>query len=318
MKHSRRLTRSWAGAIQQGLVGAVLLSLRAVGLVLPVPILATLLWPIALLRAAWELGWGGPACRQFRILSGPPLFPPGDGPAIGKLLLGRARLNLARLLFLWPERSTTERGFRCRLVGAERLEGLGTRGPAILVTLHFGPLAILLNWLRARGYPVAMVVMKDRPVPWYRRYLVRLRDTPTGLANLPSIIEVGQIGAMRDHLEAGRILIIAIDGGQGRHSACPSRESLSLSMSTGALQLAAMVGASVIPCLIRSGRSFSLTIHLGEPVDLSSITSRSGHPAACDHLLCEFLVVIAEAPEECSPELLVSFRRDHRATKPVS
>lgn len=302
----RAATRVIRG-VRVGVIGVAVLCLRALGLVLPLAVLVPLLWPVAFLWAVWELSRGRPTFGEFRKLAGrlPPL--PMEGLTFRKLLLGRARLNLAKFLFIWPERLAAGREVASRIEGGDRLEGLG-RGPTILVTLHFGPTGVLLNWLRARGYPVAVVAMAGKPLPWYRRYLIRKRDTPKGLGSRPSLIEVGRVWEMREHLEAGGILLLVIDGGSGRNSAAPIVQNLTLSMSTGALTLAALTGARVVPCLIRSGRNFSLTIRFGEPLEAASVASRSDHPAACDHLFREFLAVIALATEECSCELLAALR----------
>lgn len=304
-------SRSWARTVERFSLNVSVLMLRTLGVVLPGSVLWPLLWPIAMLRSAWELGWGGPTFGEFRRISGPPLLPPGRGLTLRRLLLGRTQLNLAKLLFLWPEKLASGRGVPCRIVGADRLAGLGRVGsPALLLTLHFGPTGVFFNWLRARGYPVAVVAMKGRRrLPWYRRYLSRVRDAPNELVGLPSLIEVGRVREMRDHLDAGGLLMVAVDGGHGRHSCSPVVQGLTLSMSTGALRIAALTGAVVIPCLIRSGPLFSLTIHLGEPLAVETVANKVGHPAACQHLLREFLTTLAVAPEECSFELLDSLGR---------
>jgi lauroyl/myristoyl acyltransferase len=301
-------------------LGVALLTLRAVGVVLPAPLLWLLLWPIAWVRSVWELVRGRPTVGEFRKLSGAPFLSPGSGLTFGRLLFGRTRLNLAKFLFLWPEKLASERGRHWRVVGADRLEALRSCGrPAVLVTLHYGPMGVLFNWLRARGYPVCIVAAKGRRKrPWYRRYLARLRDTRGGLESLPSLIEVGQVLEMRDHLAANGLLMVAVDGGYGRHSCVPAARGLALSMSTGALQLAALTGALVAPCLIRSGPLLSATISLGEPLAAESVADKSRHAAACDHLLRAFLPVLAEAPEECSFELLASLRRVDSAEESIA
>jgi len=293
------------------LLGLAGLTLRSVGSVLPIPVLWSLLGPVAMSRSAWELSLGRPRFGEFRKLSGTPILPSGERLTRLALILGRTRLNLTKLLFLWPEWLARGRVVKCRITGADRLQAPGERGsPALLLTLHFGPMNILLNWLRARGHPAAMVALKGRrSIPWLRRHLAQLRDAPVGLAMLPSLIEVGQIWEMQSHLEASGILLVAVDGGYGRYHSSPVADGLALSMSTGALQLASLTGATVIPCLIRSGRLFSFTIHFGEPLPAADVADRTRHSVACDHLFREFLPILAMAPEECSYELLGSLRK---------
>ena len=288
------------------------LVLRTVGGTAPLLLLGFFLWPVAMLRSCWELGPGRTRLADFRKLAGPPLLPPGESLTLRRLLLGRTRLNLAKLLFLWPEKLATSRGISCRVVGGDRLAAIeAAGGPAVLLTLHFGPMSLLLNWLRARGYPAAMVAVKGRrqDLSWFRRYLARRRDAPVGLETLPSLIEVGQVWEMRGHLDARGLLLVAVDGGHGRHAASPVADGLALAMNTGALKLAAMTGAPVIPCLIRSGPRFSLILHLGEPLPAAEVADKARYGDACDRLYRAFLPVLAAAPEECSYELLAALRR---------
>ncbi len=302
--------RFWAREVGRFGLCVAILMVRTVGAVLPGSMLWVLLWPVAFLRAAWELNWGRPTFAEFRTLAGPPLLPRGRALTSRRLLLGRTRLNLAKLLFLWPEKLASRRGATCRIVGADRLAEVGAGGPALLLTLHFGPLGILLNLLRARGHPAAMVALKGRrQLPWYRRHLVRKRDAPAGLLALPSLIELGQVWEMRDHLDAGGHLLVAVDGGHGRHCASPIIDGLGLSMSTGALQLAALTGVPVVPCLIRSGPALLPDGPPGRALAADIVADKLGRPAACAHLLREFLPTLAAAPEECSYELLAALRR---------
>jgi lauroyl/myristoyl acyltransferase len=303
--------RTWVRGAGGFALSASLLLLRTVGRVLPDRVLWLLLWPLAMLRSVWELCRAGPTFADYQKLAELTWLPRDRGARLRRLLLGRTQLNLTKLLFLWPEKLASAGWAPCRMEGAERLQQLG-RGsrPTILVTLHFGPTGILLNWLRACGHPAAMVALKGaRKLPWYRRYLVGLRDRAAGLVGVRNLIELGEIMEMRDHLDSHGLLLIAIDGAAGRNSCYPAVGDFRLAMSTGAFRLAALTGASTIPCLIRSRPFFSFALHLGEPVPEADLLDRTRHAAACDHLLREFLPVLAKNPEECSTELLTSLGR---------
>ena len=50
--------------------------------------------------------------------------------------------------------------------------------------------------------------------PRNRRHLIELRDRIGGVNDVSSVIEVGQVWRMRDHLKAGRPLIVVVDGGR--------------------------------------------------------------------------------------------------------
>jgi len=303
--------RTWVRGAGEFALSASLLLLRTAGRILPIPVLWLLLWPLAMLRSVWELCYAGPTFADFHKLAVLTWLPRDREARLRRLLLGRTRLNLTKLMFLWPDKLASPRWAPCRIEGAGRLQpvGRGSR-PTILVTLHFGPTGILLNWLRACGYPAAMVALKGaRKLPWYRRYLVGLRDRAAGLVEVRNLIELGEILLMRDHLDSHGLLLIAIDGAAGRNSCYPAVGHFRLAMSTGVFRLAALTGASAIPCLIRSRTFFSFALHLGEPIPDGDLLDRTRHAAACDHLLRELLPVLAKDPEECSVELLTSLWR---------
>jgi lauroyl/myristoyl acyltransferase len=300
-----------AHAVRDATLHLVLMTIRGAGKALPAWALLPLLWPIAWLRALHELGWGRPLAREYRPLAGPPLLPPGAILGRGRLLLGRARLNTTKLMVLWPEKLASARRFVCRVEGADRLAAIraGDR-PTLLVTLHFGPSSLFFQWLRARGCPVASVGSQAlRDLPWYRRHLARLRDSRAGLTDVPSVIKLGQVWEMHDHLAACRPLMAAIDGGQGRHRGTAVVQGLALTISTGSFRLAALTEALAVPCLARSGPRGSMTVWFGEPVPANLVADPARHEAACAHLFREALPVLAAAPEECSYELLAALRR---------
>jgi hypothetical protein len=175
----------------------------------------------------------------------------------------------------------------------------------ILLSLHFGPELILLNWLRSRGLPAAMVGGKGAKNSLaYRDFFRQCRDRAAGLEEIPNLIESGCIGAMYDHLAANRILIMDVDGAWGRHLAIPEVDGCGLITSTGPLKLAALTGAVVLPCLITSASFFGFTIHLGEPIPEVVSADDHQHTAACEHVLREFLPVLSAALEECTYTLL--------------
>jgi hypothetical protein len=127
------------------------------------------------------------------------------------------------------------------------------------------------------------------------------------MGHIPPLIENGQVMAMREHLENKGVLIVATeDGGQGgRHATLQTSGQVGLAMMSSVCKLADITGARVIPCLIRARRFFSFTIHFGQPVPEADITDRTRHPAACRHMLEQFIPTLALAPGQCT-DLLVN------------
>src|SRR5262249_36655788 len=108
----------------------------------------------------------------------------------------RVRLNLAKLLCLWPDRLHTARWRgRCRCQGLEEFEAVCARGrPVIVALLHFGPNSVLRYWLRSRGREAATLTVRPqggRSI--YRGYLDRLSDAASGLTGIPHVFHPGQV-----------------------------------------------------------------------------------------------------------------------------
>jgi hypothetical protein len=267
-------------------------ALRLAGAVLPLPLLWGLLWPLAALRAAWQVGRHWPAPGQ--LLDSP--LGLKAAPGWLRLLRRRAQLKLSDLAYVWGDRLAAPRWGHCP--ARDRLTLLETRThPVVLLSLHSGPAYMLVNWLRARGIPAAMVGGRGAKatVAADRAYFTARRDRAAGLEGVSQLFETGDIWAIRDHLAANRVLIIDVDSGGDRRRAVPVVDGCGLVMSTGPLTLAAMTGAIVMTALVTSAPLFRLRVHLGEPV-----TDLRVPVAACEHALREYLAVMRSAPEEVS------------------
>jgi len=279
--------------------------IRTLERALPVGVIWILCWPLAAFQAACQLTFATPTYRQFDRLPAA-LRPRLSRPSWAACLwLERTRVNLARLLCLWPDRLCQERWTdRCRCVGLERLELNHARGrPVALALLHFGPLNLLCHWLRARGLPVAALRVAPsarRPLHW--RYIDSV-NCPGGRWDGPIVFDRTELRRAFEHLRAGRILATAVEGRHDRHLRL-SGEGFTFDMATGLLRLAAAAGAVVMPCLIAAGPRMSFTVHLGEPVPDELVVDADRHRAACDHLLREFLAVVRRHPGQSHTQLI--------------
>ncbi len=272
---------------------------------LPVGALWTVWWPVAAIRAAWELLAGARAVRQFDRM--PESLRPHAGRFGCAARLWRERTNmiLAQLLYLWPDRLSGGRWKdRCRCGGLDQVEQNHALGrPIILATLHFGPTVLLGHWLRARGMPAAGLrdnLSAARPLYW--RYVDGLSAVP-GRSDGRSVFDRTELRSVHEHLRAGRILVITAEGRHHRHIRV-QREGLAFDMASGLFRLAAATGAIVIPCLIAAGPRMSVTMHLGEPVPGELVTNADLHHAGCDHLLSELLPVVARHLGQCHSVLI--------------
>jgi KDO2-lipid IV(A) lauroyltransferase len=220
------------------------------------------------------------------------------------------RVNLARLIWLWPDRLQTARWRkRCRCTGLEQLERVRAGGrPVVLAMLHFGPAPVLRYWMRAQGLPVA--ALANRPPTWgapYRAYIDRLSDRLSGLAGVAHVFNLTQLKSMCRFLEGGQMLLVAVDGREGSQRQVPGTD-YGFVIAPGAIRLAARRQAAVVPCLIRAEPAWGVTIQLGDPVPQEWVAEKAWHDAACTHLLRVFRSMLRDEPEQCSSALLSHFQ----------
>jgi lauroyl/myristoyl acyltransferase len=280
--------------------------LRMLGRALPPAVLWIALWPVMLGVAVCE--WG--LLKQFFADTGPASRLLGNRrPRFTGFVVHSTRLNLSRLAYLWPETLHSNR-FRVEEAGGFTLSGLADQ-PTVLVMLHSGPMTILLEWLRAQGHPVAIVSLRPlSEMAKYRLKLTAIRDRAAGLQDITPVIASGQTWEMHDHLLKHKLLLVAIEAEQpGRHVQCVESDGVSIAMVTGALQLAGMTGARVLPCSIRSERFFGATLRFGPYLNAADLTSKPGIAAAASDLW-KLLKPMAEmAPCEWEYTLLQAIRQ---------
>lgn len=261
---------------------------------LPQSVLSLLLWPAA---AAWGLTEAG---KQRMALALWPRFPEAWRPDRARFLLRQSLgLNHARFLYLWPDRLPSYRWIkRCHLEGNFNLtQAQQLNRPIVFVSLHFGPFETLPVWLRAHG--IAVTVLVGRPPP-RRAHKLYLMSPP---ADVPLVVSVNEMYRIRQFLRPGQRLLILIDVDRGKQIQVPF-DNHSFRMSTGAIRLAAMTNAEMIPCLMVERDTWDFAIHFGSPVPQRYLGRSPDMKAAATHLLNELLQVVTRYPSQCGHRLL--------------
>ena len=269
---------------------------------LPIRVLSLLLWPLA---AAWDLV----QVRQRKPLTHWRHFPRSWRPKRWRFVL-RQSLGLyhSQLFYMWPDRLSDERWMsRCRLEGGSELIGTreGDRG-VVLASLHFGPFEIMPYWLRAYGI-VATSVRAAAPdslksLTSYQYALSPPADVPVFIS-AEDLTPMPRFAHLHKILGPGRRLLVMLDPDRGITFRIPFEDRV-FRMATGAIRLAAMTGADLIPCLITETASWQFTIHFGTPVPRHHLGNSPDMHTIGVHLLNEFSKVVTRYPQQCKMRLL--------------
>jgi hypothetical protein len=290
--------------------------LRFAEFCLPIPILVLLLFPAAAVMAIYELlmGKGHSTFRQLRQLSETARLSGTQWRrfSLRRVWAGRLAMCMTRFLRYWPEKLREPRwSRRCQFIGLERLEAiLAERRPVVLATLHYGNLTELYHWIRSRGIGVAFLASRDLgSLPAYRNQLDLLADRANGLEGVPRLIGIDllHLWEARDFLALpNRVLAVAMEG-YTKRPIMVRGPGYTLRMAPGALHLAAMAQAVVIPCLISARKYLSSTIRFGEPLPDDVVACRDRHPLGYEHILRELGPWITTQPEQSAPLLIGAF-----------
>lgn len=226
---------------------------------------------------------------------------------------GRARIwfwqaiasHHARFVYLFPERLPERRWIRrCRLTGPTdplQMHGEGRR--IVFASLHFGPFETLPYWLRAQGLPVTTLVGRAAP----RQRLKQRQYSLTPPAGLPVVLPVTEMGGIRLAVSQLQHLLVLMDVDRGRQIELPV-DRLIFRLATGAIRIAAMTEAELVPCLTAVAPGWRFSIHFGTPVPARLLGPAPDIAGAASHLLNELLPFMRKHPAQCGSRLLSCIR----------
>ena len=136
----------------------------------------------------------------------------------------------------------------------------------------------------------------------YQYLLSPPADVPVFLLTT-EMIPMPRFAHFRRFLGPGRRLLVMVDVDRGRQEDVRFENRL-FRMATGAIQLAVMANADLIPCLIAETGTWKFAIHFGRPVPRNYLGNAPNMQAIGVHLLAEFSKVITRYPEQCKQRLL--------------
>jgi lauroyl/myristoyl acyltransferase len=280
--------------------------LRLCERLLPPSVLSLLLWPPA---AAWDLLH----VRQRTPLTCWRRFPASWRHKRWRFLRQQGLgLYHSQFFCIWPDRLCGKRWLnRCRLEGAGNLIGAREGDPGVvLASLHFGPYELLPYWLRAYGIVTTSVRVKPpdslKSLTDYQCSLSPPADAPVFLY-AEDLIPLPRFSHVRKILGPGRRLLVMVDVAQGIQVDVPFEDRI-FHMSTGAIRLATMANAELIPCLIAEISTWKFVIRFGAPVPRQYLGNVPDMQAIGAHLLKEFSQVVSRYPEQCKMRLARAMR----------
>jgi lauroyl/myristoyl acyltransferase len=275
---------------------------------LPHTVLRALLW---LPAAAWGLA----ELRGRRMAAAYRRFPEAWRPEPISYFLRRVFGHPhARLVYTWPDRLRSPPwSNHCQLEQNEYLNQLRAQDKGVvLASLHFGPFETLPYWLRAHG--IAATTLLGRPNAF--QSLKRRQYALSAPVDVPVFLPVSHLPHVRQFLgHSGRPLVM-VDVNRGKQVYVPFDNYL-FRMATGAIRLAALADAELIPCLIIETASWQFTIRFGTPVPRSYLGRSPNLNAAAAHLLQEFFKIVPFYPEQCGRRLVscISLATKHDAQR---
>jgi lauroyl/myristoyl acyltransferase len=210
---------------------------------------------------------------------------------------------LNQILEYLPERLAEPKWMSgCRIAGLDRLRQARQNGrPVVLAFRHFGPYFLLRPWLRAAGFPVAVLVGGK---PEDRSRLRRREDRVSPFPGVPTVFHLDQLRAADKFLAAGNSLLVAIDYVAGKQMDVPAGDGRTFRMATGAMRLAIRHRAELIPCSIIDEGRWRFQIELGRPVPAECLATETDMVPAGKHLLNELLPHFRNHSGQCSNQLI--------------
>jgi lauroyl/myristoyl acyltransferase len=271
--------------------------LRTMERLLPLPLLACMLWPAVATYALCRcLGKAGRSrARSFAAAYGSPS---------GFLVTFQAFIGetYGRLVTLWPDRFMMPRWRRrFTVTGLDPLLACRAEGrPVVLAIIHFHHMNVLRLFLRSHGLPVASLTFGPG-VTTVRRSINSAVDHGTPLADTPHKFSLEQLRSAYAFLRSGNCLLIACDK--------PSDDTITLPTDLGTIgihlgpfRLAAMTNAVVIPAIAWQQRPWRFHVALGEPARPPAHSSdRSAFQPIAKHCLTTWQAMIRDYPEQLTP-----------------
>jgi lauroyl/myristoyl acyltransferase len=219
----------------------------------------------------------------------------------------RRQMYLKQVLEYFPDRlAETKWMSRCRIEGLDRVLQARQNGRSVVLAFfHSKAHRMSRFWLRAAGISAATLVGGKAEG---RAQLDRLGDGCSPFPEIPTAFYLDQLRQACKFLATGNLLLVAIDAGAGNHLHVPVGAGWTFQMSTGAMRLAALHQAELVPCVVIAEGCWRFQIKLGRPVPAEYLAAGADWIHAGKYLLDEMLPHFRNHPDQFTGELVKNFQ----------
>ena len=194
---------------------------------------------------------------------------------------------------------------RVEFEGLEHLTSARKNKKAIVLAFcHFGPFFVVRYWLRSAGFPVATMNRGQAEIRPARK---QLADSVSPFPEIPFTFYQDQLRELVEFLQAGNLLLIALDVEAGKQLVVPFDDQCHVRVASGPLRLAMRHQAELIPCIITDKGHWRFRIKLGPPVPQEFLRA-GGEAEAVKHLMQTLLPELRAHPEQCVQRVLNLFQ----------
>lgn len=290
-KQRRRVAEACWNILSRGLVTTVRCAAAIGGPVL----LSVLLIPWIVFDVLRRLGdyWQFKRIRETL----PPHFWRGCGPwwhYLRMIIRWQESLAVCLLEDRFRQKSWRRR-IKLRGMSLEQLRAWGSR-PVVLAYLHTGGFVLLQYWLRSVGVRTAALAnVRPRILIQNSKRLARKAEAESGsLRGTEVFFRRGGLRKAIQFLVPGNVLAVALDGPSPSHF---GRMGAEIRLNNGAVRLATLCNALVVPVSIRQPAWLTFEIWFGVPVPEKMIADRDLE-RAMQHLADELWKNLS--PDPCS------------------
>lgn len=264
------------------------------------------LWPFGFVVTLIELARDRAIRKKLRSILTPGTHYQGIAGLL-RMAWRRTQFTVSKFEYFWVDRLLTKEFGSVELIGELPPGWPNYDGrPVVFVTPHFGVVGVFHHALRLHGWPLASVSrLSVSQLAVHRRSAFVLVDEQGGQSNVPNLIPSESPRKMLAHINLHGPLMILPDS-PSQQSVCCEIDGLDLRIGSGAVRLASLCGARIIPFQISVRPGFHFQIEFFSAVRVEHKCGRRQIEDSLRFLAQCWIPTIKRNPEFCDRDLLDS------------